>query len=56
MKMESQEMKRSERSRVPRKAKKIDSSKMEQEMESLGLVIENKDEVSLKLNLKMKKV
>ncbi|XP_060572801.1 GTP-binding protein 4-like [Ruditapes philippinarum] len=42
--LESGEKRRIQRPRVPRTAKKIDSKKMEESMEALGVEIENKDE------------
>jgi hypothetical protein len=45
--LESGEKRRIQRPRVPRTAKKIDSKKMEESMEALGVEIENKDEVNL---------
>ena len=44
--IESREKRRVQRSRLGRTAKKVDAKKMEASMEELGVVIDNKDEVS----------
>ena len=45
MVIEHRERKRNERPQVPRKAKKMSASKMENAMEEMGVEIQNKDEV-----------
>ncbi|XP_067648643.1 GTP-binding protein 4-like [Haliotis asinina] len=44
MMLESQEQRGANRSRLPRTGKKVDKSRLESEMEALGVVIENKSE------------